>query len=79
MAGEIRWGTNQRNAEVMSKFFVIESKSIYHIDQVRTNYGKFNLHFSGTSIWDKLDEELKVCLKLNLTSNDCKQFLTSYA
>ena len=67
MAGEIHWRTNQWNAEVLLKFFVIESKSIYHIDQVRTNYGKFNLHFSGTSIWDKLDEELKVylCIYLN--------------
>ena len=51
----------------MSKFFVFESKSTYHIDQVRTNYGKFNLHFSCTSVWDKLDEELKVylCIYLN--------------
>ena len=30
----------------------LASKSTYYIDQVRTNYGKFNLHFSGPSIWN---------------------------
>ena len=55
------------------------SKSTYYIDHIRTNYANFNLHFSGPSIWNKLDEELKslsLCLfKQNLT----KQFLSSYA
>ena len=32
------------------------------IDQVRTtcNYGKFNLHFSGCSIWNNLDKKIKI-------------------
>jgi len=37
----------------------IKSKCSYYIDQVRTNYGKFNVHFSGPSIWSNLDEEIK--------------------
>ena len=37
----------------------LASKSTCYIDQVRTNYGKFNLHFSGPSFRNKLDEELK--------------------
>ena len=37
----------------------LASKSTYYINRVRTNYGKFNLHFSGPSIWNNLDEELK--------------------
>ena len=37
----------------------LASKSTYYIDQVRTNYGKFNLHLSDPSIWNKLDEEFK--------------------
>ena len=37
----------------------LASKSTYYIDYVRTNYGKFNLHFSAPSIWNKLDEEIK--------------------
>ena len=39
------------------------------IDHVRTNYGPFNLHFSGPSIWNKLDEELK-SLSLLLFKNN---------
>ena len=35
------------------------SKSTYYIDHVRTNYIKFYLHFSGPSIWNNLDENLK--------------------
>ena len=37
----------------------LASKFTYYIDYFRTNYGKFNLHFSGPSIWNKLDEEIK--------------------
>ena len=37
----------------------LASKSTYDIDQVRTNYGTFNLHFSGPSVWNNLDEDLK--------------------
>ena len=37
----------------------LESKSTYYIDQVRTNYDKFNVHFSGPSICSNLDEEIK--------------------
>ena len=36
----------------------LASKPTYYIDQVRTNYDKFNLHFSGPSIWNNLDEEI---------------------
>ena len=36
----------------------LASQSTYYINRVRTNYGKFNLHFSGPSIWNNLDEEL---------------------
>ena len=37
----------------------LASKSTYYIDQVRTNYGKFHIHFSGPSVWNSLDENLK--------------------
>ena len=57
----------------------LASKSSYYIDQVRTNYGKFNLHFSGPSIWNNLNEEIK-SLSLHLfKQNLTKQFLSSYA
>ena len=57
----------------------LASESTYYIDQVRTNYGKFNLHFSGPSIWNNLDEEIK-SLSLHLfKQNLTTQFLSSYA
>ena len=37
----------------------LASKSTYYIDQVRTSYGKFNLHFSDPSVWNNVDEDLK--------------------
>ena len=37
----------------------LASKSTYYVDHVRTNYSKFNLHFSGPSVWNNLDEDLK--------------------
>ena len=37
----------------------LASKSTYYIDQVRTNYAKFNILFSGPSVWNNLDENLK--------------------
>ena len=52
----------------------LASKSTYYIDQVRTDYDKFNLHFSGPSIWNNLDEEIK-SLSLHLfKQNLTKQF-----
>ena len=55
------------------------SKSTYYIHHVRTKYGKFNLHFSGPSIWNKLDEELKSLSLRLFKQNLTKQFLSSYA
>ena len=37
----------------------LASKSAYYIHQVRTNYAKFNIHFSGPSVWNNLVENLK--------------------
>jgi len=54
-------------------------KSAYYIDQVRTNYGKFNLHFSGPSIWNNLDEEIKSLSPRLFKQTLTKQFLSSYA
>ena len=54
------------------------SKSTY-IDHVRTNYAKFNLHFSGPSIWNKLDKELKSLSLRLFKQNLTKQFLSCSA
>jgi len=57
----------------------LASKSTYYIDQVRTNYGKFNLHFSCPSICNNLDEEIKSLSPRLFKQTLTKQFLSSYA
>ena len=56
----------------------LASKSTYYIDHVRSNYGKFNLHFSGPSIWNNLDEELKSFSLRSFKQTVTKNFLSSY-
>jgi len=56
----------------------LASKSTYYIDQVRTNYGKLKLHFSGPSIWNNLDEEIKSLSPHLFKQTLTKQFLSSY-
>ena len=37
----------------------LASKSSYSIPYARTNYGKFNIRFTGAKVWNSVDEELK--------------------
>ena len=37
----------------------VASKSTYYTEQVRTNCGKFILHFSGPTTGNNLDEDIK--------------------
>ena len=56
----------------------LASKSTYYINRVRTNYGKFNLHFSGPSIWNNLDEELKSLSLHSFKQIMNKHYLSTY-
>ena len=56
----------------------LASKSTYYIDQVRTNYGKFNLHFSGASVWNNLDEDLKSSSLHLFRQAMMEKFLSTY-
>ena len=56
----------------------LASKSTYYINHVRTNYGKFNLHFSGPSIWNNLDEELKSLSLHSFKQTMIKHYLSTY-
>ena len=56
----------------------LASKSTYYIDQVRTNYGKFNLHFSGSSVWNNLDEDLKSSSLYLFRQAMMEKFLSTY-
>ena len=57
----------------------LASKSTYYIDHVSTNYCKFNSHFSGSFIWNNLDEDLKSLSLNSFKQTMTKQFLTTYA
>ena len=58
----------------------LASKSTYYIDQVRTNYGKFNIHFSGPSVWNNMAENLKTCSSLHLFKHMLKaDILSTYS
>lgn len=60
----------------------LTSKSSYYIDHFETTYSKLNLHFSGPTLWNNLDEDLK---RLSLLSfkqplkKKKKQFLSTCA
>lgn len=56
----------------------LASKSTYYINRVRTNYGKFNLHFSGPSIWNNLDEELKSLSLHSFKQTMKKRYVSTY-
>jgi len=49
------------------------SRSTFYLPKLRTNYGKLNIRFNGTKLWNELDERFKCC-----TSSQFKKELTSY-
>ena len=38
---------------------ILTSKKSYYLPKLRTNYGKFNIRFSGAKIWNYVPEDLK--------------------
>ena len=41
-------------------FTRLSAKQSYHLPKVRTNYGKFNIRFQGPTIWNAIDQDIKV-------------------
>ena len=37
----------------------LASRSSYSLPQIRTNYGKFNIRYSGAWLWNSIDEDAK--------------------
>ena len=37
----------------------LASRSSYSLPCIRTNYGKFNIRYSGTKVWNDIDDETK--------------------
>ena len=54
------------------------SKENYTLPLVRTNYGKFNLRFTGAILWNSLDEDLKKERKENFKRKLFTTFINSY-
>ena len=37
----------------------LASKKSYYLPKARTNYGKFNIRFSGAKLWNSVPDDLK--------------------
>ena len=44
----------------------LASKMSISLPQVRTNYGKFNIRFTGVKVWNSVDDKLKTLKKLSI-------------
>ena len=80
---------NGKLPEVFFKFFTpvkerhnhntrFASRSTYSIPKVRTNYGKFNIRFSGAKVWNEIDDETKNLKPLKFKSVVKKYLLHKY-
>ena len=69
----------QMVASMLSYNNRLASKSTYYISTIKTNYGKFNIHFAAVKVWNHLDESIKHLplktfknkVKLNILQSYC--------
>ena len=54
------------------------SKSTFYMPSERTNYGKFNIRYVGSKIWNTLNENVKTMNKKCLKKHIIATFLNSY-
>jgi len=57
----------------------LASRSTYTLPAPKTNYGKFNTKFSGSGLWNNLDETLKCLPKENFKQKLKDHFLGLYS
>ena len=57
----------------------LASKTTYSLPLIRTNYGKFNIRFSGAKIWNEIDESFKTMKREKFKRCLCDQLLASYS
>ena len=59
----------------------LASKMSFSLPQVRTNYGKFNIRFTGVKVWNSIDDKLKTlknsAFKKKLKDSLIASYLTS--
>ena len=56
----------------------LASRSSYYIKNIRTNYGKFNIHFAAATIWNNLDDNIKHLSQKSFKTNIKLSILQSY-
>ena len=56
----------------------LASKISYSLSLARTNYGKFNIRFTGVKVWNSIDDQLKALKKSAFKKNLKESLLASY-
>ena len=55
------------------------AKHSYYLPYARTNYGKFNIRFQGPSVWNAIDDNIKVSSSISIFKKRLKeQYLKRY-
>ena len=57
----------------------LASRLTYSLPKIRTNYGKFNIKFSGVKIWNEISDSCKKLNKSKFKESICENFFNSYA
>ena len=56
----------------------LASRSSYSLPRIRTNYGKFNIRYSGTKVWNDIDDETKKLKPSHFKKKFKKNLLLQY-
>ena len=56
----------------------LASRSLYYIKNIRTSYGKFNIHFAAATIWNNLDDNIKHLSQRSFKTNIKLSIIQSY-
>ena len=56
----------------------LASKNAYYIPKIKTNYGKFNIRFSGVKVWNSIQESFKLENRIKFKKLLKESILNSY-
>ena len=56
----------------------LASRSSYSLSRIRTNYGKFNIRYSGAKLWNDIDDETKKLKLSHFKKKFKKKLLSKY-
>ena len=73
------------NSDIQNKIIWNNSRILlhllhsYYLPYARTNYGKFNIRFQGPSVWNAIDDNIKVSSSISIFKRRLKeQYLERY-